>query len=641
MLGDYPLRPARPRQGRARLILFTSRADAISVGRRALLLVLRQPALGAAPMALRLHEIGDPDTPRAQELRFCFDDPADAPFLELLLLHRTRHAALGPSPLRGQVRLLTGALDRLMCPKPSQRVERVAAPHGLEPSPPLEFERITGGDHFRTFLSMDERIVPSRKRGNVPKSRWFMGDPPGTQHAFLGAASSMQIHFRFPTLVALGAALTLLPVHALAAEGASAPPGNADTLATHIPLRLLLSDSNALATWLYRRNPDLGAARARVDAAEAGVSQARVIPNPTLDVGVSGSASVVDPAKDLGDTVYYSVGLSETIELGKRGPRARAAELRRDAARAETRGILADRLADARDALARTVYLTERGHVIEERLRSARHVAELERVRLEHGDISGIDQDRLELDAAAVERGLADNQVDLQAAVAECSALLLGDCWPIDAAMESVDAAAPTPETFGDVDAMIRARPDVRAALLASSAAKSDAVYYRRHAIPDPTIGLQYARDYYVAAGDQPHRLTATLSLPLPLFDHGQHLARSAESQATEFGMQARSLETRAVSAARSLILRRNILRDKLETLAKLAIPRADSVLKSSEDAYHRGQLSLTDLLLVRREHASLLLDALDTRYELFSVRNTLYRTLGLGLQQMNEPAPN
>jgi outer membrane protein TolC len=63
--------------------------------------------------------------------------------------------------------------------------------------------------------------------------------------------------------------------------------------------------------------------------------------------------------------------------------------------------------------------------------------------------------------------------------------------------------------------------------------------------------------------------------------------------------------------------------------------------LKSSDDAYHRGQLSLTDLLLVRREHASLLLDALDTRYALFSVRNTLYRTLGLGTSDANVQSTN
>jgi cobalt-zinc-cadmium efflux system outer membrane protein len=419
-----------------------------------------------------------------------------------------------------------------------------------------------------------------------------------------------------------------------------------DTAAPHVPTRRLLADTDALAKWLYARNPDLGAARARVDQAEAGLSQSRVYPNPTLVASVSGSpnpSAVAPGAPDVtfGDTVNYSVGLAETVEIGKRGPRARAAELRRNSARAATQGVLADHLADARDALARVVYLAERSRVLEERLRSARRVAELERVRLEHGDISGIDQDRLELDASAVARVFADNRVDLESAIADCAALLLGSCWPIDADMGAVDGAAPTPETLPNVGSMIRSRPDIRAALLASAAAKTDAVYFRRYAIPDPTVGLAYARDFYTLAGNQAHMLTASVSLPLALFDHGQHLARAAEGQAAELGMQARSLETRAEAAARSLFSRRNILRDKLETLTKLAVPRADAVLKSSEDAYHRGQLSLTDLLLVRREHASLLLDAIDTRYELFSVRNTLHRTLGLGVSEASVRSMN
>lgn len=448
------------------------------------------------------------------------------------------------------------------------------------------------------------------------------------------------------------AALTVLTGLLASTRPAAADDGTTgiarpqDSSSEHVPTRRLLADSNALAKWLYARNPDLGAAKARVDQAEAGLSQSRVIPNPTLFVAVSGSPNPSattpgGPDATFGDTVNYSIGLSETVEIGKRGPRARAAELRRNSARASTQDVLADHLADARDALARVVYLAERSRVLEERLRSARHVAELEHFRLEHGDISGIDQDRLELDASAVARGYADNRVDLESAIADCAALLLGSCWPIDADMGAVDSAAPAPETPSNVESMIRARPDIRAALLASAAAKTDAVYFRRYAIPDPTIGVAYARDFYTLAGNQAHMLTASVSLPLALFDHGQHLAKSAEGQAAELGMQARSLEARAEAAARSLFARRNILRDKLETLTKLAVPRADAVLKSSEDAYHRGQLSLTDLLLVRREHASLLLDALDTRYELFSVRNTLHRTLGLGVSEASARSVN
>jgi cobalt-zinc-cadmium efflux system outer membrane protein len=378
------------------------------------------------------------------------------------------------------------------------------------------------------------------------------------------------------------------------------------------------------------------AANARVMQAEAGVDQSRVIPNPTLQGGVGGLTVGTRSPNTLsyGETINWSVGLTETIELGKRGPRAQAAELRRDASRADARAVLADRLADAREAMARVIYLTERHRVLDERLKSAQNVAALEHVRLDRGDISGIDQDRLELDVTAVLRASADNQAELEAARADCSALLLGTCSAGEATMSAIDASTPVQESYPSLEAIVRARPDIQAARLSSSAAKSDALLYNRQAIPDPTLGVAYTRDYFQAAGSQPHTISATVAIPLPLFDHGQHLARRAEGVAAEYGYAARGLESRALYDAHALLARRDVLREKLSTLTTNAIPRAVAVLKSSDEAYHRGQLSLTDLLLVRREHASLLLDALDTRYDLFTVRNTLYRTLSLGVPQ-------
>jgi cobalt-zinc-cadmium efflux system outer membrane protein len=218
--------------------------------------------------------------------------------------------------------------------------------------------------------------------------------------------------------------------------------------------------------------------------------------------------------------------------------------------------------------------------------------------------------------------------------------LLMGVCSPVDATMETVDAAVPIPPGLSRVDTLVRSRPDVQAARFSRSASEADAVLYRRQAIPDPTIGVTYTRDYLVAAGNQPNSLTAAISMPLPIFDHGQHLARQAEGVATELGFQARALETRAMADARALLARDRVLRAKLATIVDLALPKANAVLKSSDDAYHHGQLSLTDLLIVRREHASLLLDAIDTRYELFTVRNTLHRTLGLGAPKIAPSLP-
>ncbi len=409
-----------------------------------------------------------------------------------------------------------------------------------------------------------------------------------------------------------------------------------------VPVQALLADSARLAAWMSSRHPDVLAARARVTQAEAAVGQSRVIPNPNLQAGVGGLTVGTrnPPGIPYGDTINWSVGLSETIELGKRGPRARAAELRRDASRQSAHALLADHMADARDAMARVVYLAERQRLFDDRLLAARNVAALERVRLQHGDISGIDQDRLELDVTIVMRAAADNQADLEAARAECAALLVGVCDVGAATMSSVDEAAQVQQSYPMLEAIVRARPDVQEARLTSSAAKMDAVLFRRQAIPDPTVGVQYTHDYFTFAGNQPNTIGATISIPLPLFDHGQHLARQAEGVATEYGYAARAIESRAIVDARSLLVRRDVLSQKLLTLTTNAIPRADAVLKSSDEAYHRGQLSLTDLLLVRREHASLLLDALDTRWDLFTVRNTLYRTLNLGVPTPPQTTP-
>jgi cobalt-zinc-cadmium efflux system outer membrane protein len=117
--------------------------------------------------------------------------------------------------------------------------------------------------------------------------------------------------------------------------------------------------------------------------------------------------------------------------------------------------------------------------------------------------------------------------------------------------MDSVDTAAPTPETLPNLASMIRARPDIRAALLAGAAAKTDAIYFRRYAIPDPTFGIAYAHDFYTLAGNQAHMLTASVALPLALFDHGQHLAPLRRGQTAELGFQADRSEARAGTARR------------------------------------------------------------------------------------------
>jgi len=380
-------------------------------------------------------------------------------------------------------------------------------------------------------------------------------------------------------------------------------------------------------------NPDVRAAAARVEQADAQVGGSRAWQNPTLDLGLN-NVSVGRFNRSAGvsraDTLSYSVGVSQTIELGKRGPRVEAAKLRREASSEEYRGTLLGLVSDARAAMTRVTYLDARQHILEDGLASAQSMVDLTKIRLDRGDVSGVDHSRLVLDANRVERDVSDNRSDLEDALADCEAILFAPCNAAAATLDSAEKSAGGQFVTDDLNAAIASRPDLRALRFGQQAAVAEATMHRRSAIPDPTLGVSFTRDYYEAAGAQPYTLGVSASIPLPLFDHGQYQAREADKRAEELSAQLQSTQRHAASDARSLLIRRRVLQSKLENLQRAALPRSKEVVDSTTVAYQRGQISLTDLLIARREHASLLLEEADTRFALFSVENDLRRVLGI-----------
>jgi outer membrane protein, heavy metal efflux system len=381
-------------------------------------------------------------------------------------------------------------------------------------------------------------------------------------------------------------------------------------------------------------NPDVRAAGARVAQASERIGASRAWQNPTLDLGLNnitvGRFNRPAPGVSRSDTLSYSVGLSQTFELGKRGPRSEAATLHREASAEEYRGTLLGLVSDARSAMTRVAYLEARGQILEDSLRSAQSMAALTKIRLDRGDVSGVDQARLMLDADRVGRDVSGNRSDLQDALAECEALLFAPCLADGVTLEVAERSASGRFALDDLNGAIAARPDLRALRFEQRAAVAEGTLHRRRAIPDPTLAVSYTRDHYEAASNQPYTLAVQASLPLPFFDHGQYQAREAEHRAEELSAVLQSSQRHAESDARSLLIRRRLLQSKLDNIQHTALPRSNEVVGSTTTAYERGQISLTDLLIARREHAALMLEEADTRFALFSVENELRRALGI-----------
>lgn len=402
------------------------------------------------------------------------------------------------------------------------------------------------------------------------------------------------------------------------------------------PVGALLHDDRAVASWVRQRQPQLLAAEARVAQARADVGAAGVLaPNPEVDVTIGGiqvgKPNPLNPAPAGGysfsSTANVGVGVTQTIELGKRGPRVAAAELRAEGAGKGYLDALGDRIADARASLARVAWLRAKMALLEDNLAGARRAAELQKARLDRGAVSGNDYDRLLLDNISLEADVARARADLDGALSTCAALMAAPCDAGSAGIADIDAAAPLPAA---INADLERRPDVQAARLEGAASEKDAVLAERRAIPDPSVRVGFVHDMYLIGGSQPNTLAVTLTVPIPLFDHGQHDAARARARAVEQRHLAGALLSGARSDLSGLLSRKAFLESALKTLDTVAVPKSTGILDATLRAFDQGQVSMTDLLLARRTHLSLVLSQMDLHFEHFSVRSDLRHTLGL-----------
>jgi len=398
-----------------------------------------------------------------------------------------------------------------------------------------------------------------------------------------------------------------------------------------VAVKPLLADDRALLAWLKDHNKEVLAAAARVDQATAALGQDRLYPNPSVVGGVSDITvgETNPPGLTSRDTAIYNTVLSETVEIGKRGPRIEAARLRLESERRSYLDVLATAAAEARSSLGRVAFLGARQSVLEDSLAGARQNLDIQKSRVDNGDLSGNDFDRLLVDTMLIESEVAANQREAEEAAADCAAVLAADCQAEGAGIDSVSGAATLPEP-GDTQAALDRRPDIEALGLERDASGKDALLARRRWIPDPNLSVGYTHDNLTISGDQPRSWLFSVGIPLPIFDRGQHDAGRARARARELDLSAEALKERGRADVGSLQERRVSLERTLDSLLNEAVPKSKGVLDATLAAMNRGGVSMTDLLLARRTHTDLLLKVMDLQFDLFAVRNDLRRVLGL-----------
>jgi cobalt-zinc-cadmium efflux system outer membrane protein len=410
-----------------------------------------------------------------------------------------------------------------------------------------------------------------------------------------------------------------------AAEGTNPPTASAP--AETAKVTDLLRDDRALVTWMSTRSFEVSAAKDELSAARAEYRDSQLLPNPNVDLGVSNLALGHSNPPDLpvSRMLIYQGGVSQLVELGKRGPRGEAAAMRASAAERGVASALAERAAEARLALGRLLYQKARASDLDQSLTQARAAAAVAKGRLDHQALSGVDYDRLLIDLGGVESDTLRARAEADAAQLACDTALRAHCE-----IDDVDVSVLSLTDFGARAPALEQRADIAQLSYQAEAAQKDATLAGRRAIPDLTFRLGYTHDAFTVSGDQLNTLGLSVSAPIPVFDQGEYAKAAARARASSFTKQRLGALAEARTAVSSLQTRRQAITSALAKLEREALPRVDAVLRAEEHGLTEGQLDITDLVLARRDAIGLRLQSLDLRFELFTTNNELRQALGL-----------
>jgi cobalt-zinc-cadmium efflux system outer membrane protein len=385
-----------------------------------------------------------------------------------------------------------------------------------------------------------------------------------------------------------------------------------------------------LSHLVWERSVELQSARARIAQAQADAARARLLPNPSLDV--SYNTIPVGPHNPAGEPFLsipnLQVGASELIELGKRGPRQESTSQFARAVGFDTIELLRQRFFDVKELYADIATSQARIASFSQLVEGAARLTELEEARAHNGEVSSLDLDRAHLEEEKLRSSLAEEKERLRAGLRSCT-LALGDvCDPFTdaaAATHFLEALAISAE-----GASFEVRPDLLSLQAQGDAARAARTLAERHAIPDLTLRFGYVKDWFVTSGNQPNSLFVGVSLPLPLFDHGQHDAQAAGVLAAASD-RARTLLLESSSKSLTGIgAELTAFEERRARLRGTTIPLAKKIVDHLGEAVARGAAALQDLILARRNLEELSIDALDLELAAFKLSITRARLSGV-----------
>jgi cobalt-zinc-cadmium efflux system outer membrane protein len=353
------------------------------------------------------------------------------------------------------------------------------------------------------------------------------------------------------------------------------------------PLTLETAIAQALET-----GPRSAAARARRQAAAAGIDQADVAPNPELSVEMENFEGS-GPYRDFRSS-ERTYSLSQTLELGgKRGARVDAARAGLSRASYDLEISRLDLTRDVRLAFAEALAAEADRALADDQVRLAGEVERAIQARLEAGREAPIQLNRAEiarrqaqmvLDQAKRRAQLARQMLAGLTGIQQPGLILVDDWFK---RLDTTPAQATATSESAD---LLRQQTAVRQG-------RADLAVEQAKAIPDVTVSAGFRQ--FREGND--NAFLVGVSVPIPVFDQNRGaIARArAELTAAEADLAAERIDRERRLAAATANL--DAARDNATALQGQIIPTAETAFAAAQEGYRQGKFSYLEVLEAQR----------------------------------------
>lgn len=381
-------------------------------------------------------------------------------------------------------------------------------------------------------------------------------------------------------------------------------------------------------------NKELAASRQQLRQAEARLTQARLRPNPTLDLEHGSDLLFANEGEN-----DFGVSFSQPIELGgKRTKRMHVAALAIEMAKAQLADTERNLAAQMRSLYGEALAAAARLNLLERTKALNQQMVRVMEVRLRAGDASRLDSSLLlaETNRFEAQRVTAEGQITelllqiktLAGLAPEEPLLLSGRFEPPTISLTAESA----------MQVAMQDRPDLQAARLREEMAEAGIELVKAQIIPNPSLFVRYSQATDVIEGllapseriiDHDKKISFGVTIPLPLSNRNQGEVAEAGAQAAQARIQREGLELAVRRDVLIAFRRYETARRSLEVLDQGVLSQSQESFRTIKLAYDLGEMRLLDIINQQRLLVDAQMNYAMTRKDYYAAIIELERAIG------------